>query len=115
MVLRAVVNSLWGIAERSFTLRKKGVEQSKSLVGLGVSKPHIWKSYNSPLLDCDLNMHMNNSSFVYNCELSRWHLSGKNGLLGLVMKNKYQFLVGGQAIRYRRGTSFAHQNSNAYQ
>lgn len=112
MVARGVWNALMGVAERSWALRQAGSAATgsgsaatkaklESLRGLGVTKPHIWRA-RAGFSDLDLNMHVNNASFVYCAELARWHLSGLNGLLGVAMKNKYAFLVGGQAFRYRR-------------
>ncbi len=85
-----------GLAQRSLG----GAANAEKHRGLGIVKPHVWTARNS-FLDVDLNMHMNNASYVYVAELARWHLSGKNGLLHAAFRNKWQFIVGSQAFRYR--------------
>lgn len=84
--------------------------------GLGVTSPVVWRA-RTGFLDCDLNMHLNNSSYLYCMELSRWHLIGyvaiscSGGILtssisaiGAVptcFKSKLMFLSASTAIRYR--------------
>ncbi|ETW04691.1 hypothetical protein H310_03850 [Aphanomyces invadans] len=70
------------------------------LDGVGVIKPHVWKT-RVGLLDMDLNVHLNNASYLYNMELARWHLSGLNGMLHHCFSKRWMLLVGSQSIRYR--------------
>ncbi|KAF0695257.1 Aste57867_13925 [Aphanomyces stellatus] len=71
-----------------------------SFEGIGITKSHVWKA-RVGLLDMDLNVHLNNASYLYNMELARWHLSGLSGLLNLCFRHKWMLLVGSQSIRYR--------------
>jgi acyl-CoA thioesterase FadM len=52
--------------------------------------------------DIDTNLHLNNGRYLTLMDLGRWDLSIRTGLVPLVLKNKWQPLAGGVAIRYRR-------------
>jgi acyl-CoA thioesterase FadM len=54
------------------------------------------------LLDLDVNLHANNASVVYLTELARWEWLAASGLLGVALRNRWTFLLGSQAVRYRR-------------
>ncbi|CAI5730379.1 unnamed protein product [Peronospora destructor] len=66
----------------------------------GLHHPAVWKA-RSGFLDCDANLHLNNSSYLYNMELARWHLTAANGALWQAMKHRRMFLVASQAVRFR--------------
>jgi acyl-CoA thioesterase FadM len=68
MVLRALWNIGAGLVHRVANKRSA----SKGL--LGVTYPSVWKG-RTGLLDCDVNLHLNNSSYLYSMELARWHLT----------------------------------------
>lgn len=68
--------------------------------GLGVSYPAVWRA-RPGFLDCDINLHLNNASYLFNMELARWHFSAVSGILWQAVKQRRVFLVGSQAIRYR--------------
>ncbi|OQR96692.1 hypothetical protein ACHHYP_13827 [Achlya hypogyna] len=94
-----VGRSLWNIG---VSLVTRALTRDKAaLRDIGVLRPHVWKA-RTGLLDIDLNMHLNNSSYLYNMELARWHMTGLNGLLGIAARKKWMFLVASQSIRYRR-------------
>ncbi|OQR99176.1 hypothetical protein THRCLA_06589 [Thraustotheca clavata] len=95
MVGRALWNIGAGVLSRAF------IKDKQALNGIGFIKPHIWKA-RTGFLDIDINLHLNNSSYLYNMELARWHMTGVMGLLGLAVKQKWMFLVASQTIRYRR-------------
>ncbi|RHY26745.1 hypothetical protein DYB32_007328 [Aphanomyces invadans] len=111
---RAVWNICASMLTRALTPNKAKLD------GVGVIKPHVWKT-RVGLLDMDLNVHLNNASYLYNMELARWHLSGYtllvmhgsrakrrscclgrlNGMLHHCFSKRWMLLVGSQSIRYR--------------
>lgn len=52
--------------------------------------------------DIDTNFHLNNGRYLTLMDLGRWHLALRTGLVGLAIKNRWQPLAGGVAIRFRR-------------
>lgn len=52
--------------------------------------------------DIDINLHLNNGRYLTLMDLGRWDLAIRTGLVGLAVKNKWQPLAGGVAIRFRR-------------
>ncbi|KAE8890583.1 hypothetical protein PF005_g14716 [Phytophthora fragariae] len=94
MVLRAFWNIGAGLVHRLVSKRSMG----KGV--LGVSYPSVWKG-RTGLLDCDVNLHLNNSSYLYSMELARWHFCAANGILWQAIKNRRMIVVGSQTIRYR--------------
>ncbi|KAF1332817.1 Atp-dependent protease la, partial [Globisporangium splendens] len=93
MVLRFLWNVCSGLVYRAFykhTLKP----------GMAVKYPAIWKA-RPGFLDCDLNFHLNNASYLYNMELARWHFSAVNGIVYNAVKKNRTILVGSQTIRYR--------------
>ncbi|CAH0514639.1 unnamed protein product [Peronospora belbahrii] len=98
MVLRTFWNISTGLMYRLMNKRsmKKGI--------MGVSYPSVWKG-RTGFLDCDVNLHLNNASYLYSMELARWHFSAANGFLWQVIKSRRMILVGSQAIRYRHAIS----------
>ncbi|CAI5731691.1 unnamed protein product [Hyaloperonospora brassicae] len=68
----------------------------------GLHYPAVWRA-RSGFMDCDVNLHLNNSSYLYSMELARWHLTAANGVLWQTLKHRRMFLVASQAIRYRHG------------
>ena len=51
--------------------------------------------------DIDTNFHLNNGRYLTLMDLGRWDLALRTGLVGLVIKNRWQPLAGGVAIRFR--------------
>lgn len=101
MVFRALYAAISGIASRLITKRWGTRESFQKLSEIGTGEFHVMNA-RANLWDCDINGHVNNSSYVYMGELARWHLCGLNGLLGTVIQNKWSFIVGSQSFRYRR-------------
>jgi len=93
-VLRGLYQVCRGALERAGA-RNRSVLDTK-----GISTPHIWQGRNG-LLDVDVNLHMNNASYVYAAELARWRLVGQTALAGVALRNKWTLMIGSQAIRYR--------------
>ena len=61
---------------------------------------HVFKS-RAGILDIDVNMHLNNASLILATEFARWNLIGSTDLLGHAFKNRWAFMLGSQAVRYR--------------
>jgi hypothetical protein len=68
MVLRALWNAGAGLVVRA--LNKRSMRP-----GLALAYPAVWRG-RAGLLDCDVNLHLNNSSYLYAMELARWHFTG---------------------------------------
>lgn len=68
MVLRALWNGAAGLVHRA-------VNKKKMAPGMAIKYPAVWKG-RAGLLDCDVNLHLNNSSYLYAMELARWHFTG---------------------------------------
>ncbi|KDO34014.1 hypothetical protein SPRG_01288 [Saprolegnia parasitica CBS 223.65] len=94
-----VGRSLWNIA--SGLLTRALTRDKAALADVAITRRHVWKA-RSGFLDIDLNLHLNNSSYLYNMELARWHMTGLSGLLGLAFQRRWMFIVASQSIRYRR-------------
>lgn len=94
MVLRAFWNIGSGLVHRLLHKPSAG----KGL--LGVTTPAVWRG-RTGLLDCDVNLHLNNSSYLYSMELARWHFTAANGVLWKTLKNRRMMIVASQSIRYR--------------
>uniref|UniRef100_A0A7S4KIZ7 Thioesterase domain-containing protein n=1 Tax=Paramoeba aestuarina TaxID=180227 RepID=A0A7S4KIZ7_9EUKA len=103
MVVRTIYNTLYGLARRKglFGLNPPEHLQNKAAQIEGFTTAHKWEAQVG-LTDLDVNVHMNNSSFFYCCELARWEWCGSSGLAGVALKKGFTFLVAGQAIRYRQ-------------
>jgi acyl-CoA thioesterase FadM len=54
------------------------------------------------LNDLDLNIHMNNGRFLSVMDLGRYDLTFRIGLGRVMFRNRWQGLVGGVTMRYRR-------------
>jgi acyl-CoA thioesterase FadM len=52
--------------------------------------------------DLDNNLHLNNGRYLTLMDLGRWDLALRTGLVGLVVRNRWQPLAGGVSIRFRR-------------
>lgn len=100
MVARAFYNAVTGLLTRRSVVRGELRARAKAINELGLVRPHVWKGV-SGLLDLDINLHMNNASYVYVAELARWNLSGLNGLLGVAWEKKLVFLLASQHFLYR--------------
>ncbi|RQM28586.1 hypothetical protein B5M09_007940 [Aphanomyces astaci] len=91
-----MARAAWNIGVSMLT---RALTPNKSkLDGIGLIKPHVWKA-RVGLLDMDLNVHLNNASYLYNMELARWHLL--SGMLHFCFTKRWMLLVGSQSIRYR--------------
>ncbi|KAF4315709.1 hypothetical protein BBO99_00008233 [Phytophthora kernoviae] len=95
MVLRMLWNISSGLVH--------GVLHKNPRPGLvGLHYPAIWRG-RTGFLDCDVNLHLNNSSYLFSMELARWHFTASNGILWQAVKHRRMFLVASQSIRYRHG------------
>jgi acyl-CoA thioesterase FadM len=54
------------------------------------------------LRDLDVNLHVNNASALSIMEMARWDWLAKSGLLRVAVKDRLVFMLGSQAVRYRR-------------
>ncbi|GAB9471711.1 Atp-dependent protease la [Globisporangium polare] len=97
MVLRIFWNVGTGLVQRALT-------KNTAKPGMSVNYPAIWKA-RPGFLDCDINLHLNNASYLFNMELARWHFTAATGMLTHAIKKKRMFLVGSQVIRYRHAIS----------
>ncbi|KAE9334316.1 hypothetical protein PF008_g14030 [Phytophthora fragariae] len=68
--------------------------------GMGFAYPSVWRA-RPGFLDCDINLHLNNASYLFNMELARWHFCAVTGILGNVARHRRALLVASQAVRYR--------------
>lgn len=93
MVGRIFWNVGAGLVHRA--LNKRAIKP-----GMGVAYPAVWRA-RPGFLDCDINLHLNNASYLFNMELARWHFSAATGILAKAVRHRRMFLVGSQAIRYR--------------
>ncbi|KAF1332814.1 Atp-dependent protease la, partial [Globisporangium splendens] len=93
MVLRVFWNVGAGLVHRA--LNKSAIKP-----GMAVKYPAVWRA-RPGFMDCDINLHLNNASYLFNMELARWHFSASTGILYHALKNRRTFLAGSQVIRYR--------------
>ncbi|DBA02804.1 TPA: hypothetical protein N0F65_006594 [Lagenidium giganteum] len=93
MVIRTAWNVGAGLVHRR--LAKGSIKP-----GMGVLYPAVWRA-RPGFLDCDINLHLNNASYLFNMELARWHFCAVTGILDFAVTNRRTFLVASQAIRYR--------------
>ncbi|KAI9907206.1 hypothetical protein PsorP6_002962 [Peronosclerospora sorghi] len=92
-----VVRVLWNIGSGLV----HGAIHAKTRTGFaGLYYPAVWKA-RTGVLDCDVNLHFNNSSYLYCMELARWHFTASNGILWQALKHRRMFIAASQAIRYR--------------
>ncbi|KAL3662036.1 hypothetical protein V7S43_012843 [Phytophthora oleae] len=68
--------------------------------GMGIAYPSVWRA-RPGVLDCDINLHLNNASYLFNMELARWHYCAVTGILGNVARHRRGLLVASQAVRFR--------------
>ncbi|OWZ04538.1 hypothetical protein PHMEG_00023543 [Phytophthora megakarya] len=68
--------------------------------GMGIAYPSVWRA-RPGFLDCDINLHLNNASYLSNMELARWHFCAVTGILGNVARHRRALLVASQAVRFR--------------
>jgi acyl-CoA thioesterase FadM len=52
--------------------------------------------------DLDLNLHMNNGRYLTICDLNRFDLFVRGGLLPLMIRNRWRPVVTGHTMRYKR-------------
>mmetsp|Transcript_36374 Transcript_36374/g.46321 ORF Transcript_36374/g.46321 Transcript_36374/m.46321 type:complete len:195 (-) Transcript_36374:230-814(-) len=90
-----ILRVLWNIAS-GHASRISG----NFVVGSGITAPAVWRT-RAWYSDCDMNLHMNNASYLKNMELARWHMMSGNGMLGQAIKKRWTFLVASQFIRHR--------------
>ncbi|CAH0488284.1 unnamed protein product [Peronospora farinosa] len=106
-----VLRMLWNIGSGLV----HGALHQTSHSGLaGLHYPAVWKA-RSGFLDCDVNLHVNNSSYLFNMELARWHFTAANGALWQAIKHRRMFLAASQAIRFRHGIRSFQDSSNGKQ
>ena len=65
-------------------------------LGTSVLRFRVWPN------DLDVNIHMNNGRFLSVMDLGRFDISFRTGLGRAMLRNRWQPLVGGVTIRYRR-------------
>jgi len=65
-------------------------------LGISVLAFRVWPN------DLDVNVHMNNGRFLSVMDLGRFDLTFRTGLGKAMLRNRWQPLVGGVTIRYRR-------------
>lgn len=68
--------------------------------GLQPFKTHVFKT-RAGIFDIDVNMHLNNASLVLATEFARWNFIAGTDLGKAAVKNRWAFMVGAQAVRYR--------------
>ncbi|ETI32578.1 hypothetical protein F443_20647 [Phytophthora nicotianae P1569] len=92
-----VLRMLWNIGSGLV----HGVLHKNPRSGLaGLHYPAVWRA-RSGFMDCDVNLHLNNSAYLFSMELARWHFTASNGVLWQALKHRRMFLAASQAIRYR--------------
>ncbi|KAE9303447.1 hypothetical protein PR003_g22004 [Phytophthora rubi] len=77
--------------------------------GMGFAYPSVWRA-RPGFLDCDINLHLNNASYLFNMELARWHFCAVTGILGNVARHRRALLVASQALPAGRGRQLARQD-----
>jgi len=53
-------------------------------------------------LDCDLNLHLNNGRYLTFMDLGRLHLMAQNGLLGTILRRRWQPVLAAAEISFVR-------------
>lgn len=99
-----VVRMLWNIGSG---LMSKALQKNKPPGLVGLHYPAMWRA-RSGISDCDVNLHLNNSAYIYSMELARWHYTAFSGVLWQALKHRRMFLVASQAIRYRHAIPIFH-------
>jgi len=79
---RVTLGALWG-------RRLEPLEESRLRL-------RVW------LGDLDSNLHLNNGRFLTLMDLGRWDLAVRSGMLRVMLAQRWQPLVGGVLIRFRR-------------
>ncbi|KAG1700971.1 hypothetical protein DVH05_011215 [Phytophthora capsici] len=92
-----VLRMLWNI---SSGLAHSVLHKSVRTGFAGLHYPAVWRA-RSGFLDCDVNLHLNNSAYLFSMELARWHYVASNGVFWQALKHRRMFLVASQAIRFR--------------
>lgn len=75
MVLRIFWNAGAGLVHRA-------LNKHRMKPGLALHYPAVWRA-RTGFLDCDVNLHLNNASYLYATELARWHYTAYVGLKSL--------------------------------
>lgn len=78
MVLRVFWNVGAGLVHRA-------LNKSSMKPGMAVKYPAVWKA-RPGFMDCDINLHLNNASYLFNMELARWHFTAYVYVVGLVVR-----------------------------
>ena len=78
------------------TLALASVGAPLEVLGLSTVHFRVWPN------DLDLNAHMNNGRYLTLMDLGRMDLIVRGGLMRLVLKHRWQPLVGAATIRFRR-------------
>ncbi|KAE9342143.1 hypothetical protein PR003_g9629 [Phytophthora rubi] len=92
-----VLRMLWNIGSG---LVYGALHKSPNAGLAGLHYPAVWRA-RSGFLDCDVNLHLNNASYLFSMELARWHFTASNGVLWQAVKHRRMFLAASQAIRFR--------------
>lgn len=66
-----VFRIFWNV---SAGLLHRAVSKNTIKKGMAINYPAVWRA-RPGFLDCDVNMHLNNASYLFNMELARWHFS----------------------------------------
>ncbi|KAG7378979.1 hypothetical protein PHYPSEUDO_009267 [Phytophthora pseudosyringae] len=88
---------LWNVGAG---LMHRALNKAHIRPGMGIAYPSVWRA-RPGFLDCDINLHLNNASYLFNMELARWHFSACVGILGNVARHRRALLVASQAVRFR--------------
>ena len=91
---------LASVARGAWYELSKSKPPNDARVGLTSGNPHVFRGRVS-LLDLDANAHVNNASLLLLTELARWRMLADNGTLVRAFREKWVFMVGSQAVRYR--------------
>ncbi|ETI32553.1 hypothetical protein F441_20528 [Phytophthora nicotianae CJ01A1] len=96
-VLTMVGRILWNVGAG---LVHRALNKAHIRPGMGITYPSVWRA-RPGFLDCDINLHLNNASYLSNMELARWHFCAVTGILGNIARQRRALLVASQAVRFR--------------
>ncbi|CAK5133206.1 unnamed protein product, partial [Aphanomyces euteiches] len=81
------------------TLERSVHRNKLSLNRLALADTHVWRG-RAGLLDVGLTSHMNEAAVVSNIELARWHSLGLNGVIQLILSQKWTVVVASNMVQY---------------
>jgi acyl-CoA thioesterase FadM len=84
----------------------KGLWQRRStenvgLVGVGPSRPHIYKA-RAGFFDVDYLGNLSKAAYLTHCEYARWEMTSCNGMVGNMFHDKVDYVAPAATIRFRR-------------